>query len=257
MEGLVPGASGRSSRRPARRRRRPHRVVASPCPSPSRRCRMVRAADRPVPAASSSTSTRVRPQPSTSSSDGGDVGAAPAARPGRRAPRRTGRRRSRPGPGRGRRGPRSGSAAARRAGHLLELVQHTVDAPRAPRGSPAAACPRGGRSRRSRRSRRRSSACPRSMCWATRIVLRSRSAPLVTQRSSAVSQLRSHRGRTSRRIARLVWNRSRAQLGDRPRRAPGSARTGASRTGATACRVVSPPRARRLIVSDGGRARHR
>ena len=47
------------------------------------------------------------------------------------------------------------------------------------------------------------------MCWETRIVLRSRSAPLVTQRRSAVSQFRSQRGWTSRLMARLVWNRSR------------------------------------------------
>ena len=80
------------------------------------------------------------------------------------------------------------------------------------------------------------------------MVLRSRSAPLVTHRSSAVSQVRSQRGWTSRRIARLAWNRSRVSS-ETDRDSARVSPAGWTTNWATARRAISPPRARRLIVS--------
>ena len=78
------------------------------------------------------------------------------------------------------------------------------------------------------------------MCWETRIVLRSRSAPLVTQRSRAVSQFRSQRGWTSRLMARLVWNRSRVSS-ETDRESARVSPAGDITNWATACRAASPP----------------
>ena len=85
------------------------------------------------------------------------------------------------------------------------------------------------------------------------MVLRSRSAPLVTALSSAVSQVRSHRGCTSRRIARLAWNRSRVSS-DTERDSALVNPDGLTTKLATARWASSPPRTRRLIVSTAAGA---
>ena len=82
---------------------------------------------------------------------------------------------------------------------------------------------------------------------ATIAVLRSRSAPLVTERSAAVVKVRWDRGRTSRRTARRAWNRSRKNS-DTVRDSARVRPLGLATNVAAARRVTSPSRARRLIV---------